>query len=236
MNHAASAQRTTPHLGGGYFLTYHDLERALERRGLSVLRFLMGMGAVLATGTALMWPRIKRWGAAEGAEVAAQSLQADELKVHAAALINALINEPSTMRNLEDALKSSVTNLLDDAELKHALTSYMADVMAEAILWPKVLERGNMFVGNMMENEESIENAKVYFSKAAQRAVADTDVQDAASRALWSSVKRFFVRSTPATTTTELQAADEKSNVDSNKQEITVGNENPNTLGETRVE
>ena len=166
-----------------------------------MLRFLLGIGAAIAAGTAFMWPRIKRWGAAEGAEVAAQSLQADELKVHAAALIHALINEPSTTKNVEEAMKAAMSSLMKDPELKEELTQYMADVMADAMLWPKVLAKGNEYVDNVLNNEESIENATKYFSAAAQRTVADTEVQDAASRALWSSVKGIFVRNTPATTT-----------------------------------
>lgn len=177
---------------GGYFISYTDLERALERRGLTFLRVAIAGFAGLGCISVLMWPRIKRWGAAEGAEVAAASLQQEELKAHAAALVSALIADPSTAAHAEAVLKGVLTEVLADPELKGALTAYMADVMSEALMWPKVLEQGNTYVDTVLSDEASIAAATQYFSEAAQRTADDEAVRTAASRAMWGSLRSFF--------------------------------------------
>lgn len=178
--------------GGGMFLSYHDLELALERRGLSVLRFFLGIASTLAIGIGLMWPRIKRWGAAEGAEVAAASLQQDELKEHATALVNALIAEPQTTRNVEEVMKGVMKSLFNDKELKEEMTKYFAEVMSEAMMWPGVIEKGNSYVETVLADEKSIENAHMYFSTAAQRTVNDDSVLNAVTNVS----SNFFVHLT----------------------------------------
>lgn len=166
---------------GGMFLSYHDLELALERRGLSVLRFLLGVAGTVAVGVGLMWPRIKRWGAAEGAEVAAASLQQQELKEHATALVNALIAEPKTTKNVEEVMKGVMRSVLQDEEMKHELTKYFAQVMSEAMMWPGVIAKGNEYVQSVLANEESIENARTYVTTVAQQTANDDTVLNAVS-------------------------------------------------------
>lgn len=201
--------------GYGYFLTYHDLEHALERRGLSMLRFILGVAGTFLCGTALMWPRIKRWGAAEGTEIALTSLQAEELKEHASSLVNTLITEEETGKNVQVALKAAVQNLMRDEELKLQMTQYMAQVMIDAMSWDNVLSSGNNYVENVLKDEASINSAHKYFSTAAQRTAEDHDVVNAASRAIWSSIKGLFVSRKPAPPSVlNIENRDQDTNID----------------------
>ncbi len=178
----AGASASGNPLGGGMFLSYHDLELALERRGLNAVRVLLTAAGALVVGIGLMWPRIKRWGAAEGAEVAAASLQQEELKMHATALVNALIAEPKTTRQVESMLKTALLALLEDEEIKREATKWTSDVFAEAMMWPGVLAKGTEYVESVLKDPKSIDYAYDYFSTAAQLTANDEKVQDAVSQ------------------------------------------------------
>lgn len=172
--------------GGGYplsgmLLSYADLERALERRGLTAVRFLLGLAGGLTVFLGLMWPRIKRWGGAQGAEVAAASLQQEELKSHAAALVNALLADPRTTQQVETMLKQALVGILADPDVKLQASRWAADVMEEAMMWPGVVRKGTEYVETVLADEQSVENAYGYFAKAAEMTVRDDKVLDAAS-------------------------------------------------------
>lgn len=195
-----------------------------------MLRFMLGVGVTFVAGASLMWPRIKRWGAAEGTEIALTSLQAEELKEHAASLVNTLISEEETGKNVEEVMKLAITNLMADEELKHQMTQYMAQVMVEAMSWENVLSSGNNYVENVLKDEASINSAHQYFSTAAQRTAEDHDVVDAASKAIWSSIKGLFTWGSGRKKTT----ADQIEAGDGTEAEIGPGSEVSSSDDETK--
>ena len=184
LNQTGNANNNAGHplSAGGILLSYQDLERALEKRGLNAVRVLFGAAAAFTVALGLMWPRIKKWGAVEGAEVAAASLQQEELKLHAAALVNALLSEPGTAKQMEKLLKDAVLGLFQDDQVKTRATEWTSALLADAVLYPAVIQRGTDYVQKVLSDESSREAGHEYVSQAAQRAAYDAEVQNAASQ------------------------------------------------------
>lgn len=159
-------------------LSYHDLERALERRGLKGARVLLAVAAATAIGLGLAWPRIKQWGAVEGAEVAAASLEHEQLQAKAVAMLHDVLTDPGTGTQVERVLKLAVQNLFKDVEFTDWAVDWTAQVFSDALLRDNVVQRGTEYVGVVLAHEDSMTSAEQFLSDAVKRLVADEAVQD----------------------------------------------------------
>lgn len=95
------------------YVTYHDLEEALHRKGYSVYGLIAGTLLAAASVAALSWNRIKHWGAQEGAELASITLGDERLLMKA-----------------EDLAKSIANALLSDSETFGAARNFVSRVAA----------------------------------------------------------------------------------------------------------
>eukprot|EP00189_Rhodosorus_marinus_P004676 CAMPEP_0113963420 /NCGR_PEP_ID=MMETSP0011_2-20120614/6502_1 /TAXON_ID=101924 /ORGANISM="Rhodosorus marinus" /LENGTH=369 /DNA_ID=CAMNT_0000975465 /DNA_START=601 /DNA_END=1710 /DNA_ORIENTATION=+ /assembly_acc=CAM_ASM_000156 len=132
------------------YITYHDLELALERRGYSLYRLLIGTLIGLAATTALFWNRIKHWGAQESASVATRTLEDEVLQKKAEELAkqltNALLKDERTFRAVQTLLKQILSDptarqdaaafvsqllivLMQREDTKNLFASFLADVL-----------------------------------------------------------------------------------------------------------
>lgn len=174
-------------------LSYHDLERALERRGLKSGRALLVGVAATGLAVALAWPRIKQWGAAEGAEVAAASLEQQQLQERFSVMVHEVLADPRTGEQVEQLLKAAVLALFEDEYFNDKAVEWTAKVLSEALLWDSVRDRGAEYVQSVLADDESKESAYNYLSEAVSTIVADSQIQDAVATGIWSGVRATFI-------------------------------------------
>lgn len=167
-NETQHTRNMTSESRGRILLSLHDLELALERRGLNAARVLIGGGAVIAAVLGLMWPQIKEWGAVEGAEVAAASLQQEELQRHARALVTELLADPRTGAQVELLLKDAVVGLFKDEEFTQEAVRWTAQVLSDALTWDDIREQGKTYLKSVFQ---------------------DPGVQETAANGIWSSLR-----------------------------------------------
>lgn len=170
-------------------LSYHDLERALERRGLNTARVLLLGASAVGVGVFLAWPRIKQWGAVEGAEVAAASLETEQLQERAVVMLHEVLADERTGRQVESLLKDAVTGLFRDEDFTGRAVEWSAKVMAEALTWEEVRQQGTDYLKSVFDDHASQKSAELYLTGAIQNVVADEGVQDTVAQ-----VSRFVSR------------------------------------------
>lgn len=161
-------------------LSYHDLERALERRGLNTARVLLLSAMAAAAGFGLAWPRIKKWGAVEGAEVAVASLETERLQQRAVGMVRDVLADRRTGKQVERLLKEAVVGLFGDEEFMARSVEWTASVLVEALSKEEVLSSGERYLENVVkERRESVEEVltQVVANVAANEAVQDTVAQ-----------------------------------------------------------
>lgn len=160
------------------FISYHDLERALERRGLKSIRVILAAAAALAASVGIMWPRIKQWGAVEGAEVAAASLEHEQLQMKAVGVLNDVLTDPKTASQVEMLLKNAIVNLFRDDEFTQWAVDWTSKVLVDAMQQQVLVEGGSEYVKTVLAEEQSVKSAKEFFVDAFQGVAADEDLQD----------------------------------------------------------
>ena len=174
-------------------LSYHDLERALEKRGLKSVRALLAGIGITSIAVALAWPRIKQWGAAEGAEVAAASLEQQQLQERFSNMVHEVLADPRTGEQVEQLLKAAVISLFQDEYFNAKAVEWTAKVFGEALMWDSVREKGTDYVQSVLADDSSKESAYSYLSQAISDVVADTDIQDAVATSIWSGVRASVI-------------------------------------------
>eukprot|EP00177_Eucheuma_denticulatum_P001129 GFKZ01002044.1.p1 GENE.GFKZ01002044.1~~GFKZ01002044.1.p1 ORF type:complete len:259 (-),score=38.54 GFKZ01002044.1:72-848(-) len=163
-------------------LSYHDLERALASRGLNTARLVLLFSTITAVGTVLAWPRIKKWGAVEGAEVAAASLEREELLMKANAMVHEVLSDSETEKRVERVLKVAAGRLMEDEQFMQFAVQWTAKVLTEALQGDKIREQGGKYVAGVLEDGETRKSAEVYLADAIQKVVRDEHVQDMVGR------------------------------------------------------
>lgn len=158
----------------------------MERRGFDTARVLIGGGILAVAGLALSWPRIKRWGAAEGAEVAAASLQQQQLQMQAAVMVRELLQDQETGVHVQDLMKQAVFGLLEDKEFYDRIVVWTMEVLTEALTWDSLQKEGTGYLKAVFEDESSKESARAYLSDAVKSVVEDEKMQDTVANGLWS--------------------------------------------------
>lgn len=159
-------------------ISYHDLEQALERRGLRSVRVVLTAVLGLAAAIGLAWPRIKQWGAVEGAEVAAASLEDEQLQAKINGMVQNVLNDEATLHHVESLLKKAVTNLLHDEEFTATSVEWTGEVLYNAILKDALIERGTEYVAEVFGRDDSVSAAESLMADAVKRTVSDELVQD----------------------------------------------------------
>lgn len=159
-------------------ISYHDLERALERRGVNKARAALAAFAGLVVAVGLMWPRIKQWGAVEGAEVAAASLEHEQLQTKAMAMVREVLTDPRTALQVEALLNVAVTNLLNDAEFTEWAVDWTARVLSDALMRDALVQYGTQYVVNVLSHDDCLQDVQRFLSNAVNRAVDDETLQD----------------------------------------------------------
>lgn len=157
-------------------LSYHDLERALERRGLNTVRVLLLSSLAAAAGFGLAWPRIKRWGAVEGAEVAAASLETERLQQRALGMVREVLTDERTGRQVERVIKEAAVGVLRDNEFKASAVEWCAAVLAEALRWEEVRDEGERYLGAVVEGGR--ERVEEVLAEVVANVARDENVQD----------------------------------------------------------
>lgn len=105
-----------------FYVTYHDMEEAVKRRGYSLYRLGAVTFLAISSLATLYWGNIKRWGAQEGAEVASQTLGDERLVMKAEVLAlniaNALLTDAATSVAAKDFFSeiAADTKSLNDAK------------------------------------------------------------------------------------------------------------------------
>lgn len=159
-------------------ISYHDLEQALERRGLRSVRVVLAAVFGLAAAIGLAWPKIKQWGAVEGAEVAAASLEDEQLQAKINGMVQNVLNDEATLQHVESLLKKAVTNLLHDEEFTATSVEWTGEVLYNAILQDALIERGTEYVAEVFGRDDSVSAAESLMADAVKRTVSDEVVQD----------------------------------------------------------
>lgn len=159
-------------------ISYHDLEKALEKRGLRSVRVVLSAIVGLAAMGVLAWPKIKQWGAVEGAEVAAASLEDEQLQSKFNEMVKNVLNDEETLKQAETLLKNAVSNLLKDEGFTATAIDWTADVLYAAILRDELIERGTEYVAEVFDRDESVASAEQFLSDAVTRIANDESVQD----------------------------------------------------------
>ncbi|CAN8069847.1 unnamed protein product [Agarophyton chilense] len=194
----AGAERTNMGEMGGeirgrLLLSYHDLERALERRGLNRVRVAIGGGLAVVVLMAVCWPRIKRWGAAEGAEVAAASLQEQQVQAQAGHTLRAVLQDPGTGEEVRMVLRSAVLDLLEDEEVTTRATRWAARVLSDAVMTDEMREVGERYVGAVLSADDSREMARMYVGDAVSAVAGSEVIQDVVASSIWAGVRASVV-------------------------------------------
>lgn len=159
-------------------LSYHDLERALERRGLNTFRVLLATSAAGLVAATLAWPRIKQWGAVEGAEVAAASLETERLQETAGAMVVEVLADEKTAKQVEMLLGRAVVALFEDKKFTGRAVEWAGAVLAEAVLREEVVTEGARYVQTVFAREDSKESIEAYLAEAVANVAANETVQD----------------------------------------------------------
>lgn len=137
----------------------------------------------------LAWPRIKRWGAVEGAEVAAASLEQQQLQEKASAMVHEVLSDPKTGQRVEGLLKDSIKSLFADEEFTAQAVEWSARVLAEALTWENVQQKGVDYVIAVLDNDVSKETVRQYLAEAISNVVQDEKTQDDVATGIWSGVR-----------------------------------------------
>lgn len=174
-------------------ISYHDLEHALERRGLRSVRAVLTAALILSGAIGLAWPRIKQWGAEEGAEVAAASLEHEQLQTKFSSMVHDVLNDPETVSTVETLLKNAVTELFKDEEFTDFATEWTAYVMQQALMTDAVIDKGTEYVSDVFAKDDSVVSAKEFLTDAVTRLVADEVVQDTVSSNFWSGIRASMI-------------------------------------------
>lgn len=159
-------------------VSYHDLERALQARGLNTARVFFMSAAAVAIAVGFSWPKIKKWGAVEGAEVAAASLEREELQMKASAMLQEVLKDPKTAEQVEGMLRGVVTNMLEDKEFYDRMVTWTAAVFKDMLTWDEVRAAGTAYVTSVLEDPQSKKSAEEYLAQSVQKVAADEVVQD----------------------------------------------------------
>lgn len=170
--------RTATESRARLFITYHDLERALERRGVKNVRTVLLAGGLLAVSVGLAWPSIKQWGAVEGAEVAAATLEHEQLQAKALRMVQEVLTDASTQEQVEKLLKGAVVNLLHDEQFTDYAVDWTARVLSDALLRDALMQYGTEYVGNVLAHDDSVVSVQQLLTEAVTRVVADETIQD----------------------------------------------------------
>lgn len=176
--YSSTARNLASDTRGRLLISYHDLERALERRGLKNVRALIAAVGAVIVALGLAWPKIKQWGAMEGAEVAAASLEQEQLQAKAVAMVQEVLTDDRTARQVEKLLKGAVGNLFNDDEFTQWAVDWTSEVFAQALLRENVVETGTEYVSTVLKDEASLQTAEGFLGEAVKRLVADQVVQD----------------------------------------------------------
>lgn len=174
----ASTDRIPESRGARLLISYHDLERALQKRGLNTVRVILIGGAATLLAVGLAWPRIKQWGAVEGAEVAAATLETEHLQSKASAMLHEVLADAKTGVQVEGLLKGAVIGLFEDEEFTERAVEWTGKVLGEALKWEEVRHQGTAYITSVFEDPESKQSAREYLSAAIGDVVADEKVQD----------------------------------------------------------
>lgn len=159
-------------------ISYHDLERALERRGLNTVRVLIVGAGLTAIIVGLSWPSIKQWGAVEGAEVAAASLEHEQLQNKASAMVHEVLKDPKTAEQVEQMLKTAVVNLFQDQEFTDHAVVWTTRVLQDALTWESLQAQGVEYLKGVFRDEESQQAATESLAVAVENVVKDQELQD----------------------------------------------------------
>lgn len=124
------AEEMTGNYRRNIYITYHELEMALRRRGYSLYKLLIGTLIAAAATTALFWNDIKHWGAQESASVATRTLEDEMLQKKAEdmakQLTNALLTDERTMRAVQTLLKQ----VMSDPKSRQDATIFVSEQLA----------------------------------------------------------------------------------------------------------
>jgi len=200
------------------YVTYHDLEEALRRRGYSLYRLslftLVSVGGVAT----LYWGRIKTWSAQEGAEVASKTLEDERLLMKAEHLAknvaNALLTDAETSVAAqgflsEIAVHESSTelaktfaleickSLLQDKEVRAQATNFMGEVLKTEPVWNSAKELGMHVVTHPEFKSKGLESIKQVFRSPEFKAAGIEYLADGFTKTLQTdTVKAQAVQST----------------------------------------
>lgn len=114
----------------------------------------------------------------EGAEVAAASLEQEQLQAKVVTMVQEVLTDDRTARQVETLLKGAVGNLFNDEEFTQWAIDWTSEVFAEALLRKNVVETGTAYVGTVLNDDSSVQTAEVFLGEAVKRLVADQVVQD----------------------------------------------------------
>lgn len=167
-----------PSAGQRLLISYHDLEEALERRGVRGVRFVLAFICAVAAGIGVAWPRIKQWGAVEGAEVAAASLEDEQLQAKISGMVRDVLQDADTVKHVEQLLKVAIANILRDPEMTATATEWTADVLYEAVMKEALVKRGTQYVSAVLNEQESVDAAESFLADSVKAMVKDEKVQD----------------------------------------------------------
>lgn len=176
--YSSTARNLASDARGRLLISYHDLERALERRGLKNVKALMVAVGAAIVGLGLAWPKIKQWGAVEGAEMAAASLEQEQLQAKAVAMVQEVLTDNRTAQQVENVLKGAVGNLFNDEEFTQWAVDWTSEVFAQALLRENVIRTGTEYVATVLRDDDSVQTAEDFLGEAVKRLVADQTVQD----------------------------------------------------------
>lgn len=114
----------------------------------------------------------------EGAEVAAATLEKEQLQAKASAMLHEVLADPKTGVQVEALLKGATIALFRDEQFTERAVEWAAKVLADALKWEEVKQQGSAYVTSVFEDPESKRSAFEYLSAAINEVVADERVQD----------------------------------------------------------
>lgn len=114
----------------------------------------------------------------EGAEVAAATLEKEQLQAKASAMLHEVLADPKTGVQVEALLKGATIALFRDEEFTEQAVEWTAKVLADALKWEEVRQQGSAYITSVFEDPESKRSAYEYLSAAISDVVADEKVQD----------------------------------------------------------
>lgn len=104
-------------------------------------------------------------------------------------MVHEVLSDPKTGQRVEGLLKDSIKSLFADEEFTAQAVEWSARVLAEALTWENVQQKGVDYVIAVLDNDVSKETVRQYLAEAISNVVQDEKTQDDVATGIWSGVR-----------------------------------------------